>query len=80
VVTLVVARATRLVLVGIAVGLPAALWASRWIESMLFGLKPSDLTAVVGAIGMLVITAQVAVYVPAWRASRVDPLTALRHE
>jgi predicted permease len=80
VVTLVVARATRLVLVGIAVGLPAALWASRWIESMLFGLKPTDSVAIGGAIAMLIITAQVAVYIPAWRASRVDPLAALRHE
>ena len=80
VVTLVVARATRLVLVGIAVGLPAALWASRWIESMLFGLKPTDSVAIGGAIAMLIISAQVAVYIPAWRASRVDPLAALRHE
>ena len=80
VMTLVVGRAVRLVLIGIAVGLPAALWASRWIESMLFGLKPTDLTTIGSAIAMLIITAQVAVYIPAWRASRVDPLTALRHD
>jgi putative ABC transport system permease protein len=80
VMTLVVEQAARLVLVGVAVGLPAALAASRLIESMLFGLKTTDLVAIGGAIGLLVITAQVAVYIPAWRASRVDPLAALRHE
>jgi predicted permease len=80
VVTLVVGRAARLVLLGIAVGLPVALAASRWIESMLFGLKSTDLVAIGGAIAMLVITAQIAAYIPAWRASRVDPLTALRHD
>jgi len=78
--TMVVKRAARLVLVGIVVGLPAALAASRWIESMLFGLKPTDVMTIAGAIGMLIITAHVAVYIPAWRASRVDPLAALRHE
>ena len=80
VMTMVVERAARLVLVGIVVGLPAALTASRWIESMLFGLKSTDVATIAGAIGMLIITAQVAVYIPAWRASRVDPLAALRHE
>jgi putative ABC transport system permease protein len=80
VMTLVVGRAARLVLAGIAVGLPAALGASRWVESMLFGLKTTDLVTIGGAIGLLIITAQVAAYIPAWRASRVDPLAALRHE
>jgi len=80
VMTLVVSRAVRLVLAGISVGLPTALAASRWIESMLFGLKSTDLITIAGAIGMLILTAQVAVYIPAWRASRVDPLAALRHE
>jgi ABC-type lipoprotein release transport system permease subunit len=43
-------------------------------------LKPTDLATIAGAVVLLVITAQVAAYVPAWRASRVDPLAALRHE
>jgi putative ABC transport system permease protein len=80
VMTMVAQRAARLVLVGIVVGLPAALAASRWIQSMLFGLKSTDLLTIAGAIGMLILSAQVAAYIPAWRASRVDPLAALRHE
>jgi len=60
--------------------LPAALGASRWVEAMLFGLRPSDPVAVAAAVLLLVIVAHVAAYVPALRASRVDPLVALRHE
>jgi ABC-type lipoprotein release transport system permease subunit len=80
VVTLVLGGAARLVVVGIALGLPAAWAATRWVESMLFGLKPTDPVALAGAMGMLAIVAQLAAYLPAWRASHVDPLTALRHE
>ena len=80
VMTLVVERAAHLVLAGVAIGLPVALAASRWIESMLFGLKTIDSVAIGGAIAVLIISAQAAVYFPARRASRVDPLAALRHE
>jgi ABC-type lipoprotein release transport system permease subunit len=47
---------------------------------MLFDLKPTDPTVMAAAIALLVTAALVASYVPARRASRVDPLTALRHE
>jgi putative ABC transport system permease protein len=80
VIALVRRSATRFVLIGVALGVPVALAGSRWIESMLFGLKPTDLATIGGAVGLLVITAQVAACVPAWRASRVDPLAALRQE
>jgi predicted permease len=80
VIALVRRSATRLVLIGVALGVPVALAGSRWIESMLFGLKPTDLATTGCAVGLLVITAQVAACVPAWRASRVDPLAALRQE
>jgi putative ABC transport system permease protein len=72
--------AARLVVIGIVVGLPAAWGASRWVQSMLFGLTPTDPIAIVGATLLLAFVAQLAAYLPAWRASRVDPLTALRHE
>jgi predicted permease len=70
----------RLVGLGIAVGLPAAWAASRWVESMLFGLTPTDPVVIGGAIALLATAAQVAAYIPARRASRVNPLTALRHD
>jgi putative ABC transport system permease protein len=76
----VMTRGVRLVLIGIAIGLPAAWAASRWVESMLFGLTAADPIAIGGAIVLLTMAAHVAAYLPARRASRVDPLTALRHE
>ena len=80
VVTLVLQRGARLVAIGIAVGLPAAWAASRWVKTLLFGLMPADPVALGGAIVLLAAAGLVAAYVPALRASRVDPLVALRHE
>jgi len=80
VVMLVLKGAARLVGIGIVVGVPAAWAASRWVQSMLFGLTPTDPIAIVGATVLLAFVAQLAAYLPAWRASRVDPLKALRHE
>jgi putative ABC transport system permease protein len=80
VVALVLKGGARLVVIGIALGLPAAWAGSRWVESMLFGLTPTDPIAMCGAIVVLAIAAQLAAYLPARRASRLDPLVALRHE
>ena len=80
VIALVLKGARRSLLIGLAIGLPVALGASRWVESMLFGLRPTDPVAIVAAVVLLVTVAHVAAYVPALRASRVDPLVALRHE
>ena len=77
---MVLTRAARLVLIGVAVGLPAAWAASRWVESMLFGLTSTDPAAIGGAIVALAAAAQLAAYLPARRASHVDPLVALRHD
>jgi predicted permease len=80
VVALVLKGATLLVVAGIVTGLPAALLAARWIESMLFGLTSTDPVTIGAAIVTLALVALAAAYVPAWRAARVDPLPALRHE
>ena len=68
------------VALGAALGLGAALATTRWVESLLFGLKPHDpLTIGLAAIVLLAVAA-VAAYLPARRASRVDPMAALRCE
>lgn len=61
-------------------GLLAALEASRLVASFLFGLKPNDPLTIAGAALLMVAAAAVAGYLPARRASRVDPMVALRHE
>jgi len=80
VIAMVVKGAARLMVFGIALGLPAAWAASRWVESMLFGLTPTDPATIIGAALLLASAALVAAYLPALRAARVDPATALRHE
>ncbi len=66
--------------VGLAIGASAAFAASRLIESFLFETKPNDPRAVALAAAILLLSALAAAYGPARRASRVDPLAALRHE
>lgn len=77
---MVLLRALALVVVGVALGVPAAWMLSRFVKSMLFGLEPADPTTTGTAVLLLATAALVAAYLPAWRASRVDPLVALRHE
>ena len=77
---LVLKNGARLVLAGLAIGLPVAWMASRWVESLLFELTPGDPAAVAGAAIALIVATLLAAYVPARRASRLDPLAALRHE
>jgi predicted permease len=69
-----------LVVVALLIGIPAAVFAARFISSQLFGLSPSDPVTLVVAALVLVIVAVVAGYVPARRAMKVDPLIALRYE
>jgi predicted lysophospholipase L1 biosynthesis ABC-type transport system permease subunit len=66
--------------VGLAIGASAGLAASRLIESFLFQTKPNDPRAIALAAAILLTSALAAGYAPARRASRVDPLAALRHE
>jgi predicted permease len=77
----VILRQTMYVLaMGVTLGIAFALAAGRGAASLLFGLQPSDPLALLGAAGFLIVIALVASYVPAWRASRIDPAIALRYE
>ena len=69
-----------LTLFGISIGIPSGLAGSRLIASMLFGLSSSDLSTIVTACLLLLAVAFVAGYVPARRASSIDPILALRTE
>ena len=69
-----------LMLIGIAVGVPIALVGTRLIRSMLFGLGEADPIALIAACVILASIAAAASYIPARRASRVDPMVALRYE
>ncbi|HEY6291545.1 MAG TPA: ABC transporter permease [Terriglobia bacterium] len=66
--------------IGIIVGAPAALAASRLVASMLYGLKPTDPLTIASAAAVLAAVALLAGYLPARRASRLDPMVALRYE
>ena len=66
--------------VGLAIGVPTALGISKLVESFLFGVKPNSPAALVLAVAILLSAALLAGYMPAKKASRIDPMTALRHE
>jgi ABC-type antimicrobial peptide transport system permease subunit len=65
---------------GLAISLPAALAASKLVESYLFRMKPSDPLVLTGAVVTLMTAAIIAGYLPARHASRIDPMIALRHD
>jgi len=66
--------------VGLAISVPAALATSKLVESFVFGMKPNDPMALTLAVVILLAAALLAGYAPARRASRIDPMIAVRHE
>jgi putative ABC transport system permease protein len=66
--------------VGVAIGLAASVATSRSFESMVFGITPTDPVTYAGVIAVLLLAAAGASLIPARRASRVDPMEALRVE
>ena len=80
VVWMVLHRALLLAAVGLAIGLPTALTASRLVKSFLFETPPNDPGPLVLAGGVLLSAAILAGFAPASRASRIDPVAALRQE
>jgi ABC-type antimicrobial peptide transport system permease subunit len=69
-----------LVTAGLVLGVPAAYASAGFIESLLFGLSPYDPRALAAGVAVMLLVAVVAAYVPARRAARIDPFTALRAE
>ena len=65
---------------GLAIGLAVTWAASRFVESFLYGVKRDDPVSVSISVLILIAAASVAGYAPAWKASRIDPMAALRHE
>lgn len=77
---LVLGEGVRIAAIGVVVGLGGAVIASRYLESILFGVSATDPATLVAAALLLMVTVLVACYVPARRASRVDPTQTLRYE
>jgi ABC-type antimicrobial peptide transport system permease subunit len=69
-----------LALIGAAIGIAAAVGVTRFMASMLFGIKATDPATFIGVAIMLIVVALAACYIPARRAMKVDPMVALRYE
>jgi ABC-type antimicrobial peptide transport system permease subunit len=78
VVRLVLSRVTMLVAIGVVAGVGVSVWASTFVGSLLFGLAPRDPLTMTGAVAVLVGVGGFAGWLPAWRASRIDPTDVLR--
>lgn len=70
----------RLAVLGAAIGVPFSLAAATVLKSMLFGVAPQDLATLVVSVSVLLLSAVLAGYLPARRAARIEPATALRAE
>jgi putative ABC transport system permease protein len=80
VLTLIVKQGVTLVLIGLALGMVGALALTRLLATLLFGVTTKDPMTFISIAALLSFVALLACYVPAWRATRVDPLEALRCE
>jgi ABC-type antimicrobial peptide transport system permease subunit len=78
VVRLVLSRVTGLIALGVVVGAGIGLWASKFVATLLYGLEPRDPLTLVGAVLVLGAVGAAAGWLPAFRASRIDPAEVLR--
>lgn len=77
---LVIREASVLILIGAAVGIPLSYAAGRSVGSLLYGVRPLDATAYLTSAALLVLVGGIAAFLPAHRASRIDPMVALRKQ
>ena len=80
VIGMVMSESIRLVAVGTALGLAAVLWAGRFVQTVVYGLSPSDPLTIGGAVALIAGVTALAGGVPARRASNVNPIEALRQQ
>ena len=66
--------------VGLALGMATAVGTTKFVASFLYGMKHNDPLSLTLAVVILLGAAMLAGYMPAWKASRIDPMNALRHE
>jgi putative ABC transport system permease protein len=77
---MILSQGLRLAAIGVVLGLAASLGLTRLMTGLLFGVKPSDPETFVFVTAALLVVALAACWIPAWRATRVDPVIALRYE
>ena len=70
----------RILIVGLVLGVPAAIGLTKYLESQLYGVQAYDQWVIFSAVVVLALTAAAAAYLPARRATQIDPLIALRYE
>jgi ABC-type antimicrobial peptide transport system permease subunit len=75
-----IVRGLIVVVPGVLIGVPFALAAATLVRSQLYGLAPNDPATIVGAAAVFTVTGFVAALLPALRASKIDPMDALRQE
>jgi len=80
VLSMVVTQGLSLVFFGVVVGIVSAFGVTRYLQSLLFGIRPTDPITFLAVCVMLIVVALLACYIPARRATRVDPMVALRDE
>jgi putative ABC transport system permease protein len=78
VIRLVLGRSTRLVVLGVAIGVGLSLWLAKFVGTLLYGLEPRDTATLVIAVVMMLVIGTVAAFIPAWRAARIEPVEVLR--
>jgi len=77
---MVLGHGMRVAMIGVTIGLTAALALTRLMSNLIYGIKPHDPLTFIGVATLLTLVALGASYLPALRATRVDPMVALRYE